>query len=60
MPRLIEKNDCPSACKTVVPVIFEKSGFSRNSMPACAPSRVSELTAMPSSSTNSIGIRIFV
>ena len=58
MPRLREKNDCPNAPNTPVPVSLLKSGSKRNCNPSFAPGNVKERTTISNSRIKSTGIRI--
>ena len=57
---LNEKKACPSASRTVLPVIFEKSGLNRKDNPSDAPGNVTALISNIIINTNSNGIKTFV
>ena len=58
LDRLKEKNPCPNALISTLPVILEKSGLKRKVSPSLAPGRVIERIPNTISMTNNRGIRI--
>ena len=56
MPKLSEKNACPSALITTPGVTFEKSGFRKNSTPSPAWGSDNDIPQNTSNSTKSSGI----